>query len=114
MTRLLVLSDLHFEHHPTWSLPDAFPPFDVAVLAGDVDVSPERAVHRLAQAPGLAERPIVHVPGNHEFYGGCLDGKRHFQATSKVACVGRYAHGSSSSSLLLRCPLTILVMTSAR
>ena len=40
--------------------------------------------------------------------------KRRFQATSKVACVGRYAHGSSSSSLLLRCPLTILVMTSAR
>ena len=53
MTRLLILSDLHLEHRPVWSLPETFPPFDIAVFAGDVDGSPERAVNRLAAAPGL-------------------------------------------------------------
>ena len=89
MTRLLVLSDLHLEHRPAWSLPEAFPPFDVAVFAGDVDSPPERAVHRLAEAPGLAGRPIVYVPGNHEHYRGCLDERL---AAGKAACAGTRVH----------------------
>ena len=98
MTRLLVLSDLHLEHHPAWSLPDAFPPFDVAVLAGDVDGSPERAVHRLAQAPGLVGRPIVTVPGNHEFYGGCLDERL---AAGKTARAGTRVHMLDRGTVVL-------------
>ena len=43
-----------------------------------------------------------------------IEGKRRFQATSIVDCDVRYSQGSSSSSWLLRCPLTILVMTSVR
>ncbi len=85
MTRLLVLSDLHLEHRPVWSLLEQFPLFDVAVVAGDVDGSPERAVHRLATAPGLAGRPIVYVPGNHEYYHG---GLKERLAAGRAACAG--------------------------
>ncbi len=89
LTRLLVLSDLHLEHRPRWSLPDAFSPFDVAVFAGDVDGSVERSVRRLDAAPGLAGRPIVFVPGNHEFYRGNLAGRL---AEGKAACAGTRIH----------------------
>lgn len=89
MTRLLVLSNLHLEHRPAWSLPEAFPPFEVAVFAGDVDGSPERAVHRLAAAPGLAGHPIVYVPGNHEFYRGSMEERL---AAGKAACTGSRVH----------------------
>ena len=89
LTCLLILSDLHFEHRSVWSLPDAFPPFDVAVFAGDVDGSVARSVRRLAAAPGLAGRPIVFVPGNHEFYGGHLDERL---AEGKAACADSDVH----------------------
>lgn len=89
MARLLVLSDLHLEHDPAWTLPGTFPSFDVAVFAGDIDVPPERAVRRLAGAPGLAGRPIVHVPGNHEPYGGRIEERL---AAGKAACVGTRVH----------------------
>lgn len=73
MTRLLVLSDLHFEQRPAWSLPEMLPSFDVAIFAGDVDSSPEASIRRLTEAPGLAGKPVVYVPGNHEFYHGVLE-----------------------------------------
>ncbi len=98
MTRLLVLSDLHLEHDPAWSLPETFPPFDVAVFAGDVDGSPERAVHRLAAAPGLAGRPIVYVPGNHEFYHGCIEERL---AAGQAACGGTRVHLLDRRSVVL-------------
>jgi predicted phosphohydrolase len=66
--RLHVLSDLHLEHAP-FTVPET--DADVVVLAGDV-------------APGTAGiewmrrhldgRPILHVAGNHEFYGHDLPG----------------------------------------
>ncbi len=98
MTRLLVFWDLHLEHRPRWSLPESFPPFDVAVLAGDVDAPPERTVHRLAEAPGLAGRPIVYVPGSHEFYRSCRD---EVLAAAKAACAGTRVHRLDRSSVIL-------------
>lgn len=64
--KLHVLSDLHltvssFSAPPT----DA----DVVVLAGDV-ARPEQAI---AWARGLA-KPVVYVPGNHEYYEGSIPG----------------------------------------
>ncbi len=65
--KLHVVSDLHLEHDPDWRLPatDA----DVLVLAGDI-------------APGLRGlgaffkygKPVLYVPGNHEYYGENLPG----------------------------------------
>jgi len=65
--KLHVVSDLHLEHDPDWRLPptDA----DVLVLAGDI-------------APGLRGmgaffkfgKPVLYVPGNHEYYGENMSG----------------------------------------
>jgi predicted phosphodiesterase len=64
--KLHVLSDLHLGvagmAHPATAA-------DVVVLAGDV-ARPREAV---AWARGFAQ-PVLYVPGNHEFYGGSLDG----------------------------------------
>lgn len=65
--RIHVLSDLHLEHDPDWRPPrtDA----DVMVLAGDI----------LPGLRGMAKfsrqgKPVIYVPGNHEYYGENLGG----------------------------------------
>ena len=64
--KLNILSDLHL------SQGELAPPAndaDVVILAGDID--------RPAQAIEWASRlgkPVLYVPGNHEFYGGSIDG----------------------------------------
>jgi 3',5'-cyclic AMP phosphodiesterase CpdA len=71
MTRLLVISDLHLEMSD-WDFPEAFPPHDVAVFAGDVWVPLTNSVRKLARARAvgpLRGSEVVLVPGNHEFYG---------------------------------------------
>jgi predicted phosphohydrolase len=81
--RLHVLSDLHLEHAP-FTVPEV--DADVVVLAGDV-------------APGtagidwmrrnLGDRPVLHVAGNHEFYGHDLPG---LTARLKDAARGSQIH----------------------
>ena len=64
--KLNILSDLHL------SLGALDPPdndADVAVLAGDI-ARPREAI---AWASAL-RKPVLYVAGNHEFYGGTLDG----------------------------------------
>lgn len=65
--RIHVLSDLHLEHDPDWRPPrtDA----DLIVLAGDI----------LPGLRGMAKfcsqgKPVIYVPGNHEYYGENLGG----------------------------------------
>src|SRR5579862_93989 len=61
--RLHVLSDLHLEHAPYEEPPaDA----DVIVLAGDVGTGV--AGVRWART-WAADRPVLYIAGNHEFYG---------------------------------------------
>jgi predicted phosphodiesterase len=64
--KLQVMSDLHLTVAP-------FEPpqtdADVVVLAGDI-ARPDQAI---AFARGLG-KPVIYVPGNHEFYGGSLTG----------------------------------------
>ena len=64
--KLNVLSDLHlgFEAFER-PVNDA----DVVVLAGDIARPREAA----AWASGF-DKPVLYVPGNHEFYGGSIDG----------------------------------------
>jgi UDP-2,3-diacylglucosamine pyrophosphatase LpxH len=83
--RALVFSDLHLEHRPDWRLPTSLPPFDVAIVAGDVHGSPATAVETLATAQGLLGRPVIYVPGNHEFYGGQIERRLE---DGRAACVG--------------------------
>jgi predicted phosphodiesterase len=64
--KLHVLSDLHL------GFGAMAPPradADVVVLAGDI----ARPCEAIAWALGF-DRPVVYVPGNHEFYGGSIDG----------------------------------------
>lgn len=64
--RLLVLSDLHLEF-AGFVTPDPAT-YDIAVLAGDI-WSGAKAVRWAQRASTFAGRPVVLVPGNHEFYG---------------------------------------------
>jgi predicted phosphodiesterase len=69
--RLLVVSDLHLEFGP-FEFPTPMPEFDVAVFAGDMGKPIAGAVAWMVlqeQLGPLYGRPVVYVPGNHEFYG---------------------------------------------
>lgn len=68
--RILVLSDIHLEFG-SFELPDDIGEFDVAVLAGDIDcpiASSLAWIEHQMRGP-LGARPVIFVPGNHEFYG---------------------------------------------
>ncbi|NEU97986.1 metallophosphoesterase [Bradyrhizobium sp. UFLA 03-164] len=71
--RLWILSDLHVELTRGWDLPsgDARPNFDVLVVAGDLVPRMERGVRWLLER--VPDKPVVYVPGNHEFYGTDID-----------------------------------------
>ncbi len=63
--RMHVLSDLHLSMHGL-ELPEV--DADITVLAGDI-TRPAAAMQWAARIP----RPVLFVPGNHEFYGGAID-----------------------------------------
>ncbi|MEP6874848.1 MAG: metallophosphoesterase [Burkholderiales bacterium] len=64
--RFLILSDLHLE----WAKfrPPGPDRFDAVILAGDISQGP-KAVAWAQRQPEFAGKPVVLVPGNHEFYG---------------------------------------------
>lgn len=68
--RLLVISDLHLEFGP-FEFPSPLPDFDVAVFAGDVGKPISAAIEWMGseRQKVLKGRPVIYVPGNHEFYG---------------------------------------------
>lgn len=70
--RIWILSDLHAEQSASVVLPEPGGEFDVAVIAGDVHGSCATAVEWLAAAPQLQGKPVIFVPGNHEFFGSVL------------------------------------------
>lgn len=75
--KLNILSDLHLSLGAL-AIPEN--KADVVILAGDV-ARPKEAV---AWALGFA-KPVLYVPGNHEFYGGSIAGTI---AALKQLCVG--------------------------
>src|SRR5688572_13777200 len=64
--KLNVLSDLHLS---LGALGMPSNDADAVVLAGDI-ARPKQAI---AWAPGFG-KPVLYVPGNHEFYGGSIGG----------------------------------------
>lgn len=68
--RLLILSDLHLEH-ATFNVPQDLE-YDVVVLAGDIHSPGTKAVYWAQRPSTFAGKPVVFVPGNHEFYRRCL------------------------------------------
>ena len=69
--KLLILSDLHLEFHPMRVPPAG--EFDAVVLAGDIQEPGRRGVAWAAEEPAYAGKPVLYVPGNHEFYGQVWD-----------------------------------------
>jgi len=65
---LNILSDLHLTVAP---LPRPENDADVVILAGDI----ARPAEAVAWATGF-RRPVLYVPGNHEFYGSSIDDTR--------------------------------------
>lgn len=88
--RLNILSDLHLSRG-TIDLPitDA----DLVIVAGDLG-RPEQAV---AWASGF-DKPVLFVPGNHEFYGGELAST---VAELRQRCVGTSIHLLDNDELII-------------
>ena len=64
--KLHILSDLHLSFS---GLEVPRTDADVVILAGDI----ARPAQAMAWAAGFA-KPVLYVPGNHEFYGGSISG----------------------------------------
>jgi predicted phosphodiesterase len=63
--RIWILSDLHIEQSK-WDIPAAAPDYDVLIAAGDIHTPLSAGVRWLAErADG---RPVIYIPGNHEYY----------------------------------------------
>ena len=67
--KVLILSDLHLEFEP-FEPPQTLE-FDVVILAGDIH-SPGRRAVQWAESR-FAGRPVIYVPGNHEYYDSRMD-----------------------------------------
>lgn len=88
--KLNILSDLHLSQSGL-ALPhnDA----DVVILAGDI----ARPAQAMAWAAGFS-KPVLYVPGNHEFYGGSLVG---VPAELKQRCAGTQIHVLDDDELVI-------------
>lgn len=64
--KLLVLSDLHMEHHAFELAPVL--DFDVAILAGDIGSPASGAPQKIRGAMRLPSKPVLWIAGNHEYY----------------------------------------------
>lgn len=89
--KLNILSDLHL------GFGDMERPendADVVVLAGDISRPREAAAWALR-----FEKPVLYVPGNHEFYGSSIDGALD---ELKRLCAGTHVHVLDNNEIVLR------------
>ena len=73
--RAWIFSDLHIDVDVPWALPEPWPAHDVVIIAGDICQGLGRGVRWISEK-GLNRRPVLYVPGNHEYYGYDLDCER--------------------------------------
>jgi Icc-related predicted phosphoesterase len=73
MTRIHFITDLHDDHRRLDVLPEV--DADVVVVAGDTMSPGHLAIRRLRALLPDRSRPIIYVPGNHDFYSS-FDPKR--------------------------------------
>lgn len=82
--KFLVLSDLHLEFAVFKHPPDT-PEFDAIILAGDVMARGDQVPRWAARASQFgSSKPIVFVPGNHEFYDGVIQTRRRLMGQANV------------------------------
>jgi predicted phosphodiesterase len=88
--KLNILSDLHLG---LGTLPPPDNDADAVILAGDI-ARPSEAV---AWAASL-RKPVLYVPGNHEFYGSSIDATL---AALRELCAGTHVHLLDDAELVL-------------
>lgn len=73
--KILLYSDTHHNAWRSADWPREIPEHDVMVLAGDISEYPSRYTHSSYSLPSVlgeirsrTDRPILFLPGNHEFY----------------------------------------------
>ncbi len=95
---LWIVSDLHLELTRGWDLPlgNARPQFDVMVVAGDLIPRMERGVAWLRER--VTDKPVIYVPGNHEFYGCDID---RTVEKARQAAVGTSIHILQNDAILI-------------
>ncbi len=69
MIRIWITSDLHTDANAWFP---QIPPHDIMVVAGDIADGPGAAAAELTRIQAATAKPIVFVPGNHDFCGGRL------------------------------------------
>jgi len=88
--KLNILSDLHLGFGAmNRPINDA----DVVVLAGDISRPREAAAWAMR-----FDKPVLYVPGNHEFYGSSIDGARR---ELKALCAGTNVHLLDAGEVVL-------------
>jgi hypothetical protein len=94
--KIAVYSDLHLEFGVF--IPPKGLAADVIILAGDI-LAPGNRVRRWASRPSVfGDLPVIHVPGNHEFYGTELQGQQ--VAMQRLGGQGGY-HCLQSGSVVI-------------
>lgn len=66
--RLLLLSDLYLERGDLLTVAEGLD-YDAVILAGGIDSPGTRAVHWAACESTFGGRPVIYVPGDHEYCG---------------------------------------------
>ena len=98
--KFLILSDLHLEL-ASFPAPEGLN-YDAVILAGDIH-SPGRKVVHWARRESVfgPEKPIICIPGNHEFYGTCMQSELRLM---QEAAVGTNVHVLDRSEVILDDP----------
>jgi predicted phosphodiesterase len=67
--RAWIFSDLHLNANAgsPWAPPEPRPAHDVVIIAGDICQGLGRGVRWISER-GLNRKPVIYVPGNHEYY----------------------------------------------
>lgn len=75
--RAWIFSDMHIDVNALtpWVIPEPRPEHEVVIIAGDICQGLQRGVRWIAEH-ALNRKPVIYVPGNHEYYGFDFDAER--------------------------------------
>lgn len=100
MIKIWTLSDIHDDVGEGYQIPAKFPDCDVIVVTGDLrERLSQRALPRLVELFGGAQKPLIYVPGNHCFYKTALH-KEKIRARDVAANLGVHLLQDGESTII--------------